>query len=241
MELNGSSQIFDAAFHPTVDLLATALISGGIEVWKLPTAGDEDEGSAADDESDVVLSLSYHTGACRAVRYFGDGRLLSISADQSWAIVGEDGRVAHHAQRAHSSSLNKLELIDEFTFATGDDSGVVKLWDARSPKAAVLSWDAHTDFVSALQFAPNSRQLFSVAGDATLCVYDIRNAKNFYKSDDQESELTSLAVLEDRKLVVCGTDEGTLLVFKWGLWGDCSDRFPTQMDSVNTLTCLRDG
>lgn len=256
MELSGSSQVFDAAFHPSKNWLATGLITGNIEVWKLPLEGEVEEDN---DESDVVMTLSHHRAACRGLRYLSDDSLISISSDRSWALTNSSGKLIQHCHDAHKQALNKVTLVDENLFATGDDDGVVKLWDMRlnsdfstthlksagkGKDSAVLSWDAHSDFVSALEFAPVSRTLFSTAGDATLCVYDIRHAKNFYKSDDQEAELTSLCVLEGKKLVACGTDSGTLLLFKWGLWGDCSDRFTNlcpQANSVNSLCLMRDG
>jgi hypothetical protein len=39
---------------------------------------------------------------------------------------------------------------------------------------------------------------------------------------------------------VCGDGEGTLLLYHWGLWGDCTDRFPAHSDSVDSLLALGD-
>jgi WD40 repeat protein len=46
------------------------------------------------------------------------------------------------------------------------------------------------------------------------------------KSDNQDDELLSIAILKHGKKVVCGTTEGVLGVFSFGTWGDVSDRFP---------------
>ena len=35
--------------------------------------------------------------------------------------------------------------------------------------------------------------------------------------------------------VVCGTQEGVLLVFTWGRWGDCSDRYPGHPETVDCM------
>ena len=40
--------------------------------------------------------------------------------------------------------------------------------------------------------------------------------------------------------MVCGDGEGTLLLYHWGLWGDCTDRFPAHSDSIDSLLALGD-
>ncbi|OQR96269.1 transmembrane protein [Thraustotheca clavata] len=37
------------------------------------------------------------------------------------------------------------------------------------------------------------------------------------------------------KKVVCGSQDGVLVIFSWGTWGDMSDRFPGHPDSVETM------
>ena len=44
--------------------------------------------------------------------------------------------------------------------------------------------------------------------------------------EDADDELLSVAVLKGGSKVVVGTGNGTLAIFSWGHWEDCSDRFP---------------
>ena len=44
--------------------------------------------------------------------------------------------------------------------------------------------------------------------------------------DDADDEMLSVAVLKGGSKVVVGTGNGTLAIFSWGHWEDCSDRFP---------------
>ena len=39
---------------------------------------------------------------------------------------------------------------------------------------------------------------------------------------------------------MCGDGEGTLLLYHWGLWGDCTDRYPAHSDSVDSLLAIGD-
>ena len=36
-------------------------------------------------------------------------------------------------------------------------------------------------------------------------------------------------------LLVCGSNEGVLYTYIWGLWEDCSDRFPGHPESIETV------
>ena len=134
--------------------------------------------------------------------------------------------------------MNKLVMLDQSLLASGDDEGSVKVWDVRTPSStssAVASWSVHEDFISSLLFFEDKRALLSTAGDATLACYDLRKASSVLRSDDQEDEMTSIAVLRNGRKVVCGAQDGTLLIFSWGRFGDCSDRFPGHPAAVTSL------
>jgi WD40 repeat protein len=101
--------------------------------------------------------------------------------------------------------------------------------------AEVLSWHMHTDYVSGLCYNAGHNTLLSVAGDTTLCAYDIRAPTNAQRSDEQEAELHCVLDIKDGRKVVCGTDDGILLVFSWGRWGDCTDRFVGHTQAVDCM------
>ena len=89
----------------------------------------------------------------------------------------------------------------------------------------VMEYESHEDFVSGLTFDETNFELISVAGDCTLCVYDIRMKDVRARSDEQECELTCVEKIKDGRKVICGSQDGVVLVFTHGKWGDCSDRF----------------
>jgi len=118
--------------------------------------------------------------------------------------------------------------------ATGDDSGCVKIWDTRQ-RDHVMEFDLHEDFVSGITFVQEYNTLLTTGGDATLCAYDLRKPNDAARSDDQEAELHCVQCIKDGKKVVCGTQEGVIIVFSWGRWGDCSDRFPGHPTTVDCM------
>ena len=55
----------------------------------------------------------------------------------------------------------------------------------------------------------------------SLAAYDLRkpNEKNVERSDDQEAEITCIETMKHGKKVVCGTQDGVMLIFSWGSVG----------------------
>ena len=224
-EILCGEQVFDMCFHPHLNILGTALIDGRVQFHKYGNAGED---------SEKVMELSYHSSSCRGITFSDDGQnLFSISSDRSWAQLDSSGQVVKHYDNSHKSSINKLHLIQNQTLVTGDDAGVVKLWDIRM-KTEINSYHLHEDFVCDFSYDEDRHTLLSVGGDATLCAYDIR-ANEGKRSDDQEAELQCVECIKGGRKVICGTQEGSILIFSWGRWGDCSDRFPGHPQSVDSM------
>lgn len=169
-----------------------------------------------------------------------------------------------------SSAPSRVLPIDTNLVATGDDDGVVRLWDPRSAKedsAPIQSYDHHFDWITDMLWcthldAPRTRskdeppkrkraelsdgdgrsRLVCTSGDGTLSVIDVRAKKKAVEvSDDQEDELLSIAAIRGGKKLVVGTQLGIL-----SLWApsrgllDHVDRFPGHPSSVDTICTLDD-
>ena len=77
--------------------------------------------------------------------------------------------------------------------------------------------------------------LFAASGDNTLTTYDLKGRKFLGRSMDQEDELLSLCVVKHGRKLVAGTQSGVLLVYSWGQWANCSDRFVGHPETVEAL------
>eukprot|EP00897_Mesotaenium_endlicherianum_P002095 jgi/Mesen1/1913/ME000143S00957 len=169
-----------------------------------------------------------HTESCRAVRFAENGRCV-LSASKDCSILASDvstGRPISRLSAAHDAAINRLEAIDEHTFASGDDLGTVKIWDTRE-QACSSTYSVHEDFISDMEYAAPSQHLLACSGDGTLSVEK--------QSENGEDELLSLTILKKGKKVVCGTQGGPLLLYSWGQFDDCSDRFPGHPESVDSI------
>jgi len=166
-----------------------------------------------------------------------------------------------------SSAPSRLLSISEELLATGDDDGVVRLWDPRKSGGPVHSYDHHYDWITDMLWCPHldaprvsreemqkrkrketatvpeSRErLVCTSGDATMSVIDVRAGKKGVEvSEDQEDELLSVAALQNGKKLVVGTQLGVL-----SLWApsrgllDHVDRFVGHPASVDTMCALDD-
>ncbi|KAG6380150.1 WD40-repeat-containing domain protein [Boletus reticuloceps] len=147
-------------------------------------------------------------------------------------------------------------------FCTGDDDGVIKLWDPRKSQD-IRCYTHHFDFISDFLWFGDKKQLVSTSADGTLSVVDIRGKKlePLARSEDQEDELLSIVSIRKsvplfssvRDLctyvlrflpfsgtkVVVGTQLGILSIFNRSQgWGDCVDRVPGHPQSVDALCAL---
>lgn len=226
-EIECHEQIFDISFHPTAHVMAVGMVDGVVDIWKygLGEGGNQ-----------KLRSTKLHQGSCRAAKFNASGdRLFTISNDRTFQAVDGNGVHVMVHQNAHDHPINKLQHVNENLLATGDDAGVVKLWDVRTPNGEIMDWQLHEDFVSGFCYHEDSHTLFSVSGDATMCVYDLKSRNNTSRSDDQESELHCVEVLKGGRKVVAGTQDGVILMFSWGKWGDCSDRYPGHPQTVDCM------
>ncbi|PCH36904.1 WD40 repeat-like protein [Wolfiporia cocos MD-104 SS10] len=231
-DISVGTQIFDLIFHPTDSLVFTGLLTGHIEAFSYDEQGNHEH----------KLSLRPSKRSCRALAIDEDGGKL-WTAGKAKAIHTIDvptGEIVETRSNAHDAPVNRMKHLTQFMFASGDDDGVVKLWDSRKPEA-VRSYNQHFDFISDFLYLPDGKQLVTTSGDGTLSVIDIRSKKTepIAQSEDQEDELLSIVPIMGGKKFVVGTQLGILSIFnRQKGWGDCVDRVPGHPHSIDTLCAL---
>nr|CCA14958.1 conserved hypothetical protein [Albugo laibachii Nc14] len=218
------NDVFDIDFHPNQDIIGVACITGAVQIVRYAATGNQE-----------MLHLEYHQDACRAIKFDSSGQvLLSASSDRSIRAFDTNGSAIWAELRAHDAPINRLEEVGRNIFASGDDAGCIKLWDMRQHRR-IVEWKEHTDYIS--NFACNDAQdhILATSGDGRLSAYDLRKHTLAGKSDELEDELLSVCIIKNGRKVVCGSQDGVLVIFSWDTWGDMSDRFPGHPDSVETM------
>ncbi|MED6186148.1 WD domain repeat-containing protein 55 [Stylosanthes scabra] len=229
-EINLGSLAFDIDFHPSNNLLAAGLITGHLHLYRY----------SVDSEPVRVLEVNAHTESCRAARFINGGHaVLTGSPDCSiLATDVETGATIARLENAHEAAVNRLINLAESTVASGDDDGVIKVWDTRE-RSCCNTFDVHEDYISDMTFASDAMKLLATSGDGTLSVCNLRRNKVQVQSEFSEDELLSVVIMKNGRKVVCGSQTGVMLLYSWGCFKDCSDRFvDLSPNSVDTMLKL---
>lgn len=155
--------ITDLSFHPTQDILAAGLITGDIQLIKY---GNE--------ENDIYKTMEVHTKACRDIEFSDCGKyLISGSKDQSIMITDiETEKLKKFYDSAHTDSVNKIYVLDDNVFFSGDDSGHLKMWDMRMDEA-VFSLHEVEDQITAITSNEAQKMLVYTSSDGFLTSINI--------------------------------------------------------------------
>ncbi|KAJ7507256.1 WD40-repeat-containing domain protein [Mycena galericulata] len=213
------AQIFDLVFHPTQSIVYTALLTGQVNAF----AYDKDTHKK-------TFSVRPSKRSCRALTINDDGSRL-YAAGKGKAIHTIDTTTADIVEArigAHDEPINRIKHIMPWLFATGDDAGVIKLWDPRQ-KESIRVHKQHFDYITDFLWLQDKHHLLATSGDGTLSVMDVRAKKiaPFAQSEDQEDELLSATTIKGGAKVVVGTQLGILSIFNRASgYGDCVDRVP---------------
>ncbi|GAB5589427.1 WD repeat-containing protein jip5 [Umbelopsis nana] len=121
--------------------------------------------------------------------------------------------------------------------ATGDDQGVIKLWDNRSQKC-VMTYEEHEDFIADMTYHSEKKTLIADRGDGFLSTWDIRKPNVAAMSDCMDDELLSVELIKNGKKAVVGSQDGVLSLWTYGDWGDYTDRYLGHPSSIDTICKL---
>ncbi|KAI5683901.1 hypothetical protein M9H77_05129 [Catharanthus roseus] len=230
MEIELGKLPFDIDFHPSNQLVASGLISGDLLVFRY----------SPDSTPQKLLEVNAHTESCRTLRFVNEGRAI-VTGSPDCSIVATDvetGSTITHLENAHGAAINRIVNLTESTIASGDDEGCIKVWDTRQ-RSCSHSFNAHEEYISDLTFASDSMKLIGTSGDGTLSVCNLRSSKIQTRSEFSEDELLSVVIMKNGRKVICGTQSGAFLLYSWGFFKDCSDRFvdlsPNSVDALLKL------
>ncbi|KAJ4490020.1 WD40-repeat-containing domain protein [Lentinula aciculospora] len=231
-DVSVGSQIFDLVFHPSNTTVYTALLSGKVKAFAYNQYGRSKE----------VFSIKLSQKSCRGIALSEDGgRLYIVGKGKGLHTVDTvTGKLVESRAKAHETAINRVKSVTSWLISTGDDGGVVKLWDPRK-KESIRKYTHHFDYITDFLWLEDKKHLVTTSGDGTLSVIDVRakTSEPFAQSEDQEDELLSIVPIKGGTKVVVGTQLGILSVFNRGSgWGDCVDRIPGHPHSVDALCAL---
>lgn len=155
--------VTDLCFHPDQDILAVGTTTGDVIVYKF-----------TNDECTIMNTHEAHTKSVRDVEFNPDGDvLISTARDRSIMVTDvETGKLKRFWDDAHDEPVYTMSMITEHTFATGDDDGVLKLWDLRQ-KEPIFKLKEVEDFISCIITNEQKKYLLMTSGDGYLTTINI--------------------------------------------------------------------
>ncbi|XP_069784470.1 WD repeat-containing protein 55 [Narcine bancroftii] len=219
-------------FHPSRDIIAAGDVDGDVYIVSY---------SCEESGNQELWSSGHHLKSCRKVAFTHSGEeLFTVSKDKSIHILNvESGKLAKRIPKAHSVAINSLKLIDENLFATGDEDGLLKVWDLRK-ETAFMEMKNHDDYISDITIDQKKKILLTASGDGTMGVFNIKRRSFELQSEFQDGDLTSLAIMKRGSKVACSSSEGTIYLFEWDGFGATSDQLPVQRESIDCVLPLTD-
>lgn len=211
--------VTDICFHPFNDMIAVSNILGDVMLYKY-----------TNEETELVSAIELHLKACRDIEFNYNGTtLFSTAKDLSIMMTDvETEKLVRLYENAHEQPVYTMSILQEHTFATGDDNGVVKLWDIRqNSNTPVFSIKQMEDYVSAIVTDSNMKYLVCASGDGSLTTFDIPAKKLHVQSEEYEEELLCLGLFKFGTKLLTATSKGKMYVFNWREFGHHSDEFPS--------------
>lgn len=217
--------VTDLCFHPDQDILAVGTTTGDVILYKF-----------TNDECTILNTHEAHSKSIRDVEFNTEGNLIiSTARDRSIMVTDvETGKLKRFWDDAHEEPVYTMSMICENTFATGDDDGVLKLWDLRQ-KEPVFKLKEVEDFISCIITNEQKKYLLMTSGDGYLTTINLPQRKMFVQSEPYEEELTCMGIFrKDSKLVV-GSSKGNFYTFNWGQFAYHCDAFIGPKAGVNKM------
>ncbi|KAG5488896.1 hypothetical protein JIQ42_00514 [Leishmania sp. Namibia] len=142
----------------------------------------------------------------------------------------------------HKYGISSVNVCDENIIATGDDDGLIAVWDMRERKP-VHAYHEHGDYVSQLCYFTDAQELVSSSGDTCLGAFNMRAGKVRDFSVRRKDELNCFAFINSSGVsnatfipsIVCGTPHGGLPIWKYGSWArpyDVMERHPAECEAI---------
>lgn len=222
--------VTDICFHPDRDIIALGTITGDVALYKYSNEGNT-----------LLRTIEVHAKACRDVEFTEDGlNILTCSKDKSIMVTDmETEKLKKFYESAHEEAINKLHVIDENLFATGDDGGTVKLWDLRT-KNEIFALKEVEDYITQLLTNDAGKLLLVTSGDGYLTTLNIGARKLYVQSEPYEEELTCMGTFRGDSKLVAGSSKGNLYTFDWGKFGYHSDKFPGVKSPMSEMIPITD-
>jgi WD40 repeat protein/serine/threonine protein kinase len=222
-----SRPVQDVEFGPRSEQLVSTDMENTVRLWDV-------------DQLQECQLLRGHKRAIMALAFSPNGSQL-ISLGQDATIRAWDPRTgkALRSQKAPDAEPHAVVYRpDGQQYAVGGKSDVVTLYSPDGTETGRLA--GHSDMISSLSYAPDSKRLASAAWDGTVNIWDLQSGQATLTIRHGAPWITSVAFSPDGKMVALAGTLGT--VFLWdAMTGQSLGSVGSSRESVNAVAFHPDG
>ncbi|MEO0947562.1 MAG: WD40 repeat domain-containing protein [Cyanobacteria bacterium J06641_5] len=195
--------IFQVAFHPNNQYLASSSLELDVKLWDLQT-------------QKVVRTFSVPTATeVVAITFSPDGRYLAGGDFNGglWLWDAETGQLLR-GYAGHRNPVHALEIGPEGKFLfSGSLDKTIKVWDLQTGQLRV-TLRGHSEAISDIAISADGRTLASSSRDETIRLWDLRTNKTITTLEG--TSFRQVAFTPDGALLIGAAEDGSLWFWEPG-------------------------
>jgi hypothetical protein len=202
---NGRGGITTIVSHPKEQQFVTISVDGVIRQW-------HDNNQTG--ELNEIKNWQGHKSASYDMIFSADGRrLCSGGSDDNIIRVWDsiDGSLLQEFPKQGCGIRSLALSSDGKTIASGSDQRIM-IWDAQTGELR-KSFFGHPDWIRGLVTTPDDQFLLSI-GNTNIKIWDLMTGELLNKIHVHENTIRGMAMSQDGKILVTGSREGVVKVWK---------------------------
>ena len=117
-------------------------------------------------------------------------------ADKRLGFIDAEGKIAHIIKKSHEDSVSRVHFANDHVLVSGDDEGMVKVWDLRSSDC-IFQCHEQSEAITGILFDEAYSNILTSCLDGSVAIYDLKQGndsphKLYALSDSCDEELHGL-------------------------------------------------